>query len=123
MARKKHHMKMFSSPREILMASLAAGFVLVFVFTLPRVFAVDFVLGVTLLLHPELSGEDHLPGGGVDPELEIGVAVEQGADSIVHLHRLETGEKSRIRVERQLRSLSFSRSLSHENRSSVKALK
>ena len=39
---------------------------------------------------------------GIDPELEIGVAVEQGTDSIVHLHRLETGEEARIRVERQL---------------------
>ena len=81
---------------------LAMGFVLVFALTLPRVRAVDLVASGAVLLHPELSCEDHLPGGGVNPELEVGVAVKQGADSIVHLHRLETGEQARIRVERQL---------------------
>ena len=81
---------------------LAVGFVLVLARTLPRVRTADLVAGRAVLLHPELSGEDHLPGGGVNPELEVGVAVEQGADAIVHLHRLEAREEARIRVERQL---------------------
>ena len=38
--------------------------------------------------------EPDLPGGGVDPEFEIGVAVEQGAYAIVHLHRLEAREEA-----------------------------
>ena len=58
-----------------------------------------------------LAGEGHLGAGDVasplierevDLEVEVRVAVEQGADAIVHLHRLEAREEARIRVERQL---------------------
>ena len=79
---------------------LAPGFVLVFTGTLPRIRRLNLVAGSADLLYPELSGEDYLPGSGVDPELEIGVAVEQGTDAIIHLHRLEAREKVRIRVAR-----------------------
>ena len=72
----------------------AAGFVLVFALTLPRVCTVNPVAGAAGLLHPELSTEDYLPGCGVDPEFEVGVAVEQGADATFHLHRLEAREEA-----------------------------
>ena len=78
---------------------LAVGFVLVSALTGSRVRTVGLVAGGAVPPHSELSGEDHLPGGGVNPKLEVGVAVEQGTDSSFHLHRLETGEEARIRVE------------------------
>ena len=65
MARKKHQMKMSLLATGDLDGLLAAGFVLVFALTLPRVRTVDLVAGEVQnrFDYPELSGEDHLPGG------------------------------------------------------------
>ena len=121
MARKKHQMKMFSSPRETLMASSRESRIRLRLRPVPRR-TVDLVADGAVLLHPDSRAKPP-PTRGVDPEIEIGVAVEQGADAVIHLHLLQAREEAESVLIFSTRSRSFSRSLSQENRSSVKALK